>query len=195
MDQPELLRHTTVALDELGVGYMLVGSFASTAYGEPRFTQDIDIVIELPEVLVDPFCGKFPEPDFFVSKEAVTDAIARRFQFNVLHLSSGVKIDFIFPEDNDWGRDQLRRSRRIAILPEHEANTASPEDVIIGKLRYYSLGESDKHIRDIAGMLKVSGTDIDRESITRWAEQLGLAQVWRTILDQMDDDAESPQRD
>ena len=182
MDQPELLRHTIRSLDDLKVPYMLVGSFASTTYGEPRFTQDIDIVIDLPSSLIMRFCAAFPAPDFFLSPEAVVEAVRTRFQFNVLHPGSGNKVDFILPRDDDWGREQLRRRRRVTILPGLDADSASPEDVILGKLWYYSLGESDKHLRDIAGMLKVSGTRIDHDDIAFWADRLGVADAWRVVL-------------
>jgi len=36
VEQTDLLRHTLDALERVAIPYMLVGSFASTAYGEPR---------------------------------------------------------------------------------------------------------------------------------------------------------------
>src|SRR4051794_8425502 len=94
---------------------MIVGSYGSTVYGEPRFTNDIDVVADLPHDSVRAFCAAFPPPDFFLSEPAVLGAIANRFQFNLLHPASGNKVDVILPRDDEWGRTQLDRRRRIRL--------------------------------------------------------------------------------
>ena len=113
---------------------MIVGSFASYAYGEPRFTQDIDIVLDLTLGGVPAFCDAFPSPEFYLSEPAVRDAVRTRFQFNILHPTSGNKIDCIFPGGNEWARSQLSRRRRLTLLEGVDAFVAGPEDVILGKL-------------------------------------------------------------
>ena len=85
MEQDDLLRLSVETLDRLGVPYLVVGSYACLAYGESRLTQDIDIVIALPERPVPAFCAAFPPPDFYLSEPAVRDAVRTNFQFNVLH--------------------------------------------------------------------------------------------------------------
>lgn len=182
MEQTDLLRFALDALERLAVPYMLVGSFASTAYGEPRFTQDIDVVIDLPEPGVAAFCAAFPDPDFYVSEPAVRDAARRRLPFNVIHPASGNKIDFLPPRDDEWGRAQLGRRRRVRLLPDRDGFAARPEDVIIGKLWYYAEGGSEKHLRDITGMLRTSGEQIDQEDVARWADRLGFRDVWQAVL-------------
>jgi hypothetical protein len=77
------------------------------AYGETRFTNDIDIVIDLPMTAVSPFCAAFPPPEFFLSEHAVLNAVRTQFQFNVLHPTSGNKIDFILPRADEWGRARM----------------------------------------------------------------------------------------
>ena len=63
---------------------------------------------------------------------------------------------------------------------------ARPEDVIVGKMVYYQEGGSEKHLRDITGILMVSGDDVDREYVAGWAERLGLAEVWAAILHRLE---------
>ena len=186
LDQAELLRYTIGVLEDQGVGYMVVGSFASIAYGEPRLTNDIDIVVRLNAEEANRLCAAFPEPEYYVSIAAARDAVARRGQFNVIHPTSGNKIDFIIARDDDWGRAQLARCIRRPILADLETNIASPEDVILGKLWYYQEGGSEKHLRDIVGMFQVSGSDIDRQYISRWAKQLGLEQPWQAVLERLE---------
>ena len=51
-----------------------------------------------------------------------------------------------------------------------------------GKLVYYREGGSDKHLRDIAGVLKLSGDLVDRQYVARFAAQLGVADIWQDVL-------------
>jgi hypothetical protein len=81
-----------------------------------------------------------------------------------------------------WGRAEISRRQRTRILPDLEGYCARPEDVILGKLRYYREGGSEKHLRDIAGILKVSGEAVDRAYVTQWAEEMGLSEIWQGIL-------------
>jgi hypothetical protein len=73
----------------------------------------------------------------------------------------------------------------VAILPGLFGYAGSPEDVILGKMWYYQLGGSEKHLRDIASMLRLSGDQIDRAYVAQWAEQLGLSEIWQTILSRL----------
>jgi hypothetical protein len=80
---------------------------------------------------------------------------------------------------------QLDRCKRIALCPNLEVNVAAPEDVILGKLVYYSEGGLEKHLRDIAGIIKVSGDMVDRGAVNQRAGELGVAQIWRQLLERV----------
>ena len=183
MTQTDLLRHALDVLERLAVPHMVVGSVASSAYGEYRFTNDIDIVVALTERDVPAFVAAFPDSEYYVSPAAVRDAVRTRFQFNVLHTVSGAKIDFIMSRGDEWGQAQMARRRRARVLPDREGYVAAPEDVILGKLWYFNEGGSDKHLRDIASMLRVSGDLIDRTDIDAWARKLGLDEAWTAIVE------------
>ncbi len=185
MEQSDLLRHVIDALEKLNIHYILVGSLASTLYGDPRMTQDIDIVIDLKQEQVPAFCAAFPSSDFYLSESAVRDAVRTHFQFNVLHPASGNKIDFILAQDDAWGRQQLANRQLISLLPDRQGYAARPEDVILGKLRYYHEGRSEKHLRDIAGIVKLQGSQLDRQYVSEWAGRLGVKQWWEMILERM----------
>ena len=188
MEQVELLARTIATLESRHVPYMLVGSLASTAYGEPRMTRDIDIVVDLRPDQVEHFCDAFPEDEYYVSRPAATEAVLHAGQFNVIHPSSGNKIDFIVARKDAWGQEQLRRRRRVLLAPGLQGYTASPEDVIVGKLWYYRKGGSEKHLRDVGSMLDISGAQIDRSYIDHWVERLGLGAAWKTVLSQRERD-------
>jgi hypothetical protein len=165
---------------------MVVGSFASTAYGESRFTQDIDIVVALEMSHVDGLLTAFPSTEYYWNAEAVRDAIRTNSQFNVIHPTSGNKIDFILPRTDNWGRIHATRRRAVRLLPERDVMIATPEDVILGKLWYYAQGGGDRHLRDIAGILRVTGAGVDRIEVERWAKELGYLDIWRQIVAKVD---------
>ena len=183
MRQDEVLRYAIEVLERLEIPYMVVGSLASGAYGDPRFTQDIDIVVDLSDSQVGLLCTAFPTDQFYVSLEAAMQAAkVPGSQFNVIHPESGNKIDFMIARQDAWGREQISRRWQIRLLPDRQAYAARAEDIILSKMLYYEEGGSDKHLRDIAGMLKLSGHLVDREYVLRWASQLGVEHVWAAIL-------------
>jgi hypothetical protein len=182
VDQPELLKFTIQALERLNIPYAIVGSFASGVWGESRFTQDIDILIDLKPNDVPLLCAAFPDADFYVSQSAASEAVVRHDQFNVINPTSGNKIDFMIAGNTPWVRAQLDRRKRISFFPDQDGAVAAAEDVILGKLVYYHEGGSDKHLRDIAGILKFSSEHLDRDYVSRFAVQLGVADVWQSVL-------------
>ena len=179
MGPSELLAHLARALDDLGLRYLVTGSTATILYGEPRLTNDIDVVVVLKSARIDAFCRCFPANEFYISREAVVEAVANSGQFNIIHPASGLKIDVMIPDDSPYNRSRLQRSRRENMAPDIDVCFASAEDVIVKKLEYYKQGGSEKHLRDITGVLKIRGAKVDTEYIAGWAARLGLTQVWR----------------
>jgi hypothetical protein len=184
MGLSDLLRYVVGILEEMGLRYFITGSTVTIFYGETRFTNDIDIVVDLTEEHIVDFCRKFPSEDFYISESAAREAVLRKAQFNIIHPASGLKVDVIIPESSAFNESRFVRARRLHPAQDFEASFASPEDAIIKKMDYYRLGGSEKHLRDIASVLKTSGEQIDRDYITRWAEQLGLGELWSTIQKQ-----------
>jgi hypothetical protein len=182
VDQTDLLKLTITNLRQLNVRYAIVGSFASSIWGESRLTQDIDVVIDLKPGEVDALCNAFPEPEFYVSRPAANEAVSLAGQFNVIHPSSGNKIDFMVAARTDWALAQLNRSKVVSLFPDLPACVAAPDDVILGKLIYYREGGSEKHLRDIAGILKMSGTLIDRAYLDQSAKRLGVEDSLKAVL-------------
>ena len=185
MEQFDLLRHLISVFESLGIRYFVTGSIASMFYGEPRFTNDIDVVAEVKEYHIPDLLKLFPFDEFYLNEEAIRNAIKQSHQFNIIHPSSGLKIDVIICKKEPFDNSRFERIKRISPIEDTLANFASPEDVIIMKMRYYKEGESEKHLRDITGMLKISGDIIDRKYIESWADKLGIEDIWRSILERV----------
>jgi len=182
MELADLLLRVTRTLEELGIPYLVTGSIATIAYGEPRLTMDIDVVVRLQERAVERLCSAFPSDEFYVSPEAVRGAIRHSTQFNILHPGSGLKVDVMVADDSDFNASRFSRARTLAVSTSAEVVFASPEDVILKKLQYYREGGSDKHLRDIAGVIRVMGGDLDQGYLARWARQLEVEALWAEIL-------------
>jgi hypothetical protein len=182
----DLMRNLVNVLERLQIRYFVTGSMATIAYGDPRFTNDIDVVVELSLEHVDALCSAFSGPDYYLSRDAIVDAVQQRFQFNILHLRSGFKIDVIVPDEADFNCSRFDRRLRILGSDGHETWFASPEDVIIKKMAYYNEGRSEKHVRDIVGVLKVRADKVDRDYITTWAARMQLTEIWQDMLQRAD---------
>ena len=88
MDPSELLERLAQTLEDLRIPYLITGSMATIAYGEPRFTNDIDVVVRLVSHHIDSLCRAFPPEQFYISREAIAEALANHSQFNILHPAS-----------------------------------------------------------------------------------------------------------
>jgi hypothetical protein len=187
MEQCELLCHACATLEKLDINYLVTGSQATIVFGEPRFTNDIDIVVDLDLQRLDAFIAAFPQDDFYLSREAAREAIRARGMFNIIHPSSGLKIDVIIPNDTLFERSRFDRGHKVLITDSFSAMFAAPEDVILKKLEFHKIGGSDRHLRDIIGVLKISADKVDRDYVNQFADELGVADLWQAVLNRVDD--------
>ena len=170
-------------LEELEASYAVGGSLASSLWGIPRSTQDADLVVDLRSEHVLTFVSGV-EGAFYVSPERVYQAVGRRSSFNLVHLKTGLKIDvFLFKGDLQSLQEMSRR--RIFLLPSGDRlPVASPEDIVLQKLRWYRLGSgvSDQQWRDILGVLKVQRRSLELPYLKEWAERTEVADLLKKAL-------------
>ncbi len=175
MTQIGVLGQILDVLEEVGIPYMIVGSFASGFHGEFRATQNADIVIDpAPEQL-----GTFLDrvrTDFYVSSEAAVEALARRTQFNLVHFESAWKIDLIVRKERPFSRMEFER-RQAGSVGDHPAAINSPDDVILSKLEWATASRSERQVRDAAGVVATWGDALDWDYLDRWAKQLAVADL------------------
>jgi hypothetical protein len=182
VDQDELLRYVARACEAVGLRYFVTGSMATILYGSPRFTNDIDVVIDLTRDRIADFLNQFPAERFYSDEETIRRAVDRKSQFNVIHPASGLKIGFMIPSGDAFDRSRFARTRTLPAGAEEKAVFASPEDVIVKKMHYFQEGGSERHLQDIAGVLELGGDRIDRDYIGEWAGRLGLHDIWARIV-------------
>ncbi len=165
-DADELARalaSLAAAFDALAVTWAIGGSLASAAHGEPRATNDVDVIalldareaIALTEALAE---------HFYADVDAAVEAVRARGSFNVIDNRSFIKIDIFVPEVGSLGTGQLARRRTLEIFPGVPAlPVLGPEDIVLQKLRWFRLGGevSDRQWRDIVSVLRTAGADLD----------------------------------
>jgi hypothetical protein len=172
------------AFDQLQVPYYIAGSIASTAYSLPRTTNDVDIVAALHVDQVAAFVSRL-EPDYYIDRSSVLDAIAHRGTFNMTHQATGINIDVFIPAGRPFDREQFARAQGH-VLPGigREVKLASPEDVLLNKLAWYELGNrvSDVQWRDVQSILRVQGEALDIAYMHRWAAELQVSDLLEAAL-------------
>lgn len=176
----ELTLRVVRILDELGIAYVLGGSLASSLVGEPRATADVDLAIRIDPDQVSALVRALSR-DFYISEEAVKDAVRRGTSFNAVHLESVTKVDLFVLGDDVLDRRQLERRVRILVTedPPQQLWIGSAEDQILRKLAWYRAGGqvSDRQWRDVIGILAVQSGRLDLEELRTAAEELGLSDL------------------
>lgn len=171
----EKLRTT---LESIGVPYMVTGSFVSAVHGVPRATHDVDVVIAPTARQVEALVQQFTESEYYAELEDALDAFRYRTQFNVIDQNSAWKIDFILRKDRPFSITEFERRTIVKILGV-SVYAASPEDILIAKLEWAKIGESERQIRDAAGILAIQGHNLDFEYVEHWVAALGLEAQWQ----------------
>lgn len=161
MQDPDLITLFVAPLEKAGIRYMITGSIASSIYGEPRNTLDIDLVVFLESSHIPILPTIFPEADFYLPPADVIAIESRREahgHFNIIHHNTGLKADIYLSRNHPclpWAIENIRRIE----TPTTPINLAPPEYIIIHKLEFYREGGSQKHLRDIAGIIEQQALD------------------------------------
>jgi hypothetical protein len=188
LDITEFLKLMLESLEAAGVEYLIGGAIAEWAWGEPRATQDLDLVINLPIEAVVRFSKELEKRNMLVPADIILDAIVEDradIPLNAIHMYSGLKADLYLMRDGDALR-QSAFQRRVLIdygPPIGKVYVHSPEDLILYKLMYLGLSGQSKHARDIAAILRAKKDQLDFRYIEEWVAQLGLGSVWKEMLD------------
>ena len=160
---------------------MITGAVATIIYGEPRLTNDIDLVIDMNSDDVETFADAFPIEDFYCPPpEVIRLEIGRsqRGHFNLIHHETGFRADIYAS-----GRDELHHwglKNRNPVDVEGEKFWLAPvEYVILRKLEYYREGLSEKHLRDISSILVFSSDEIDFKMLKAQINKRMLENEWK----------------
>jgi len=167
-------------LDDLGIGYHLGGSYASSLHGFPRQTQDIDMVVDLDRSAAGALASRLTG-EFYVDESTIHRAIENRRSFNLIHLDSGIKVDLFILGTDDFDRQEFERHRAevVQVGPERRVFVKTPEDIVLRKLQWYRLGGevSDRQWTDVLNVIDTQGDRLDRPYLEKWASRLELSDL------------------
>lgn len=180
MNALDVLQTATERLEKLGLPYMVAGSFASTIYGEARFTQDADIVAAISRLNVDDVVKSF-SPDFYIDRGQVEQAVELGSSFNIIYFQSGFKLDLFVAGEEAFKQEELKRRTRKTLRaePHYAPFIQSPEDTVLSKLDWYRQGGclSDQQWRDVLGILKSQKGLLDLVYLKKWAGELKVGDL------------------
>ena len=172
------------ALEAAEIPYFVTGSFASSAHGIPRSTNDIDIVIAPSRAQLEELLKQFPKSEFAAELEDAIDAFVHHSLFNIVDYSTMWKVDFIIKQPTPF--DAARFSRRgVVEIAGVRLYAASPEDTLITKLWWAKLGESDRQMTDAIGILQVQREHLDLDYVERWISVLDLEHQWNAARERV----------
>ncbi|MFB2835557.1 hypothetical protein [Floridanema evergladense] len=182
LEDPIWLAHQLATiLNFLNIPYYVGGSVASSLQGEVRYTEDLDLAIDIQFAQVEPLIQAMAG-QFYISEVAVIEAInGRTSSFNVIHLATTEKADLFVMRDDDFSHSQM--SRRQLHIPDNDVSKSfyvcSPEDTVLQKLLWFRMTarESQKQWRDILGVLKLQGENLDFSYLNQWGEKLQLTDL------------------
>jgi len=180
MPSPSLVDLFVSRIQRLGVPYVVTGAVAAIVYGEPRLTNDVDMIVALRPEDIEGFIRAFPAAEFYCPPEEVLKIEIRRpyrGHFNLIHHETGTKADIYLEGEDELHKWALSKRKGMILEGEH-VKIAPPEYVIIRKLEYYREGGFRKHLRDIAGMLAISGEQIDSAQLQGFVHRYSLEGEW-----------------
>lgn len=180
----ELIETFIRPLNDHDVPYIITGSVASMVYGEPRLTNDVDVVLDITTRDIPKLIQAFPEQDFYLPPtEIIETEILRgsRGHFNIISQHTMLKADIYLV-----GNDQLQKwgmqKANLLDIDGQQFSFACPEYVIIRKLQFFKEGNSQKHLRDIASIVKESSSELDHDCLSELLSQHHLQPEWQAAL-------------
>lgn len=185
MSVGEAFAPLSAALDRASVRYAIGGSWASTAFGEPRLTNDVDIIADFTAESLDRFLSILPEA-FFADPEEARSAFQRGAPFNVIYMPMAFKFDFFCARAFPLGEKELDRAVFLggSGLSEAPVPFVTPEDILLAKLHWFRRGGEVSNVqwRDVQGIVRSRHGTLDREYLLESAGKLGILDLLERAL-------------
>ena len=175
----EFLRHIVRELHAAEIPYMIVGSVASSAHGNPRSTHDVDVVIAPSSSQLADVIQRY-QKDLYADLGSAQQAMANRSMFNVIDFGKGLKADLIFLKTRAFDQQEFSRRQMVEVFGSM-AWTASAEDVILSKLEWCKLGDSERQYRDAMAVAAMQHETLDLAYLRRVGDKIRRCRVAKQV--------------
>jgi hypothetical protein len=181
-DPVAIALHVGARLDAMGVAWVTGGSIASSVHGEPRATQDVDMVVALRVRQVERFV-KALNREYYVDADVVREAVTAAASFNAIHFASAIRVDFFVAGDDPFEAERLATRQRVE-MPGGLLYVDTAEHTLLRKLEWYRrTGEtSERQWRDVQAIARIQGERLDRERLIIWATRLGVIDLLDRVM-------------
>lgn len=179
----EFVEVVVSSLEKSEVPYFLTGSVASIYYSEPRTTQDLDIVVWAPKASIEAFATCFSRDRYYVGD--YERAYEAGDQFNIVDTETNWKVDIMFLQPTPFDGSRCNRRKRVELFPGLHAYIPTVEDMILVKLEWAKLAESERQIRDATSMIEVNRESLDFDYLDRWAKELSIGGLLQSVLSEL----------
>ncbi|MDW8326126.1 MAG: hypothetical protein RMK99_06135 [Anaerolineales bacterium] len=181
-EQFQAVQQALERLEAAGIAYAVTGSWVVSSYGLLRNTHDLDLVVSLTEADVARIVAAFPWPRYYADDVAIAEAVARQSFFNILDVEASLKIDFWPLKTDDYSQEQFRRRRR-GHMAERSVWLLTPEDIVLSKLLWFKMSESERQWRDIESVWQLKRDELDLDYLRRWAARLSVADLLNRVTE------------
>lgn len=181
MTQIDFIRESISRMEKIKLSYCITGSIASNYYGIPRLTHDMDVIVALTDKEIQPMMDIF-SGDYYIDEDDIKNARKTQGMFNIIHHSTGLKIDFWVLKDNEFSRNIFNRKQRVEIIAGVEAYLATAEDVVLTKLLWNKATPSERQLNDAKGILVVQKEQLNMNYLKEWANNLGLTAMLEQVI-------------
>jgi hypothetical protein len=181
VEQLKLIQLVVDKVEKLGIPYFITGSIASSYYGIPRYTHDIDVVVTISKTDAGDIISSLSS-EGYISQEGIRDAVTGTGMFNFIHAETGLKVDFWIDRGEPFTKSCFERARKVELSEGFWVMMASPEDVLLHKVYWDRLMPSERQLRDARGIFSVLGEKLDVAYIEKWAKELGIEDKVRSLL-------------
>lgn len=178
--QRDILLRVVEHLEDLGIPYMVVGSFASSYWGRPRFTHHADMVVEV-SLEKAPVLAHALETQFYAPAFAIQKAAQEHSHLNIIHLEHAFKVDFWVKKDEEFAQRSFARRRQVTMF-ERQVFISSAEDTILSKLQWYETSPVlEQQLRDALEVYEIQQPNIDEAYLDHWSATLTVSDLLARI--------------
>lgn len=181
-DPRELLKSIAQIFERLNLPYLVTGGMAVLIWGRPRFTADIDIVVEIKPSDVEGLVKALRNlgKAGYIDENVAIYTVKGGGEFNFIDGVTGIKIDFWVSSNDPFDLSRFERRSAKEILGQKIYFT-SPEDLILSKLKWFKESGSNRHLEDAESVMKISEKDLDRGYLEKWAEKLEITDGFQKL--------------